>query len=286
MRRREGTFCASFAKLAAILVAVLVFPRGQRHRPRRPDRARLQQLPRDAHEDSTSTSTATSPPTSSANTPGTTPAYSIDGDADNFSATELANIHTIWQSVVGEVLAVQRERHDGRPGLINNYEHVHVVIGGDGAWYGEPSGGVAVLSGYQNSAFPNVCFVFPAHLGNGNPKYVAEAAAHEAGHAFGLRHQSVFDSNHVKTAEYNPGTFLKAPIMGVSYHTDRGTWWHGPSTQAATFLQDDLDLLSRFGTQRPNFGYRADDFGSTLAAASPLAVDPEFNLSGTASSSG
>jgi hypothetical protein len=80
--------------------------------------------------------------------------------------------------------------------------------------------------------------------------------------------------------EYNPGDALLAPIMGVSYHSERGVWWRGTSSDAATIIQDDLSDLSRFGTQRPNFGYRTDDHASTFAAADPLSLDADFDLSG------
>ena len=42
----------------------------------------------------------------------------------------------------------------------------------------------------------------PRNLGKGRPKYVAEAAAHEAGHLFGLTHQSAYDANNNKSDEY------------------------------------------------------------------------------------
>ena len=212
--------------------------------------------------------------------PGVTPAYSIDPDTDNLSTAELSNIEKIWQSVSEKYSPFNVNVTTVDPGNENNYETMRIIIGGDGAWLGEDAGGVAALSGYMNLGFPNRAFVFPGHLANGNPKYVAESAAHEAGHAFGLKHQSLYDASRTKVAEYNPGDASKAPIMGIPYASQRAVWWRGSSTDAATVIQDDLNLLSIFGTQRPNFGYRADDHGSTLDAADPLAVDGNFDLSG------
>jgi hypothetical protein len=212
--------------------------------------------------------------------PGLTPAYSIDADTDTFSATELSNIEKIWQSVAEKYSPFNVNVTTVDPGNENNYETMRIVIGGDGAWLEEDAGGVAPLSAYMNPAFRNLGFVFPGHLANGNPKYVAESAAHEAGHAFGLKHQSLYDASRNKIAEYNPGDATKAPIMGISYASQRALWWRGSSTDAATLIQDDLNLLSISGTQRPNFGYRTDDHGSTLAAADPLAVDADFNVLG------
>jgi len=66
--------------------------------------------------------------------------------------------------------------------------------------------------------------------------------------------------------------------MGIPYASQRAIWWRGSNTDGATLIQDDLTLLSLIGTQRPNFGYRVDDHGSTLAAADPLAIDGDFSI--------
>ncbi|MEA2711390.1 MAG: trimeric autotransporter adhesin [Phycisphaerales bacterium] len=220
-------------------------------------------------------------PTYGTYTPGVTPGYSIDADTDNFSAAELTNIEKIWQSVAEKYSPFNVNVTTVDPGNQNNYETMRIVIGGSGAWLGQEAGGVAALTAYMNPSFPNVAFVFPGHLANGNPKYVAESAAHEAGHAFGLKHQSLYDADKNKLQEYNPGDASKAPIMGIPYASQRAIWWRGSGPDGATLIQDDLNSLSLFGTARPNFGYRADDHASTLAAvADPLSMDLDFNLAG------
>ena len=76
-----------------------------------------------------------------------------------------------------------------------------IAIGGNYTdWYGAAAGGVAYVGGFYNSA-PNVGYVFPGALANGNPKYVAEAAAHEAGHLFGLQHQAAWSGKMALMAE-------------------------------------------------------------------------------------
>src|SRR5262249_45822695 len=119
-----------------------------------------------------------------------------------------------------------------------------VVIGGDGAWdtADTEAGGVGIISSFVDPALPNKAFVFPSKLPFGD-KAIAEAAAHEAGHGFGLTHQSTW-SNGSKTAEYNPGTSDKAPLMGLSYNSTRGQWWRGPSSTKSSAIQDDLKILS------------------------------------------
>src|SRR3954453_9409423 len=102
MRGREGTFCAGFAKAAAIMVAVLLLPRAGRD----PAGAAFAAPIVPAYSSFPGTNTKVYldfdgdfTDTYSGKTPGVTPAYSIDDDTDNFSATELENIHQVWQSV-------------------------------------------------------------------------------------------------------------------------------------------------------------------------------------------
>ena len=214
--------------------------------------------------------------------PGTTIAYDIDGDANNFSAAELANIHTIWSGVAEKYSPFKINVTTKDPGNINNNETMKIVIGGSGDWAPAGSGGIAGLNSYMNSVLPNVAFVFPGHLANGNPRYVAEASAHETGHALGLHHQSVWDASlQNRLLEYNPGDGDRAPIMGVSYYSTRGMWWKGNPDNQPTPLQDDLRLISAIGTFRPNFGYRADDHANVYTSADPLAVDVDFDITGS-----
>src|SRR5436853_4729854 len=97
-------------------------------------------------------------------------------------------------------------------------QRMRVIITVTSDWYGS-AGGVAFVNSFTwGDNTP--CFVFSALL-NYNTKNISEASAHEAGHTLGLRHQSVYDVNCVKTSEYNPGIgtgdISWAPIMGVGY---------------------------------------------------------------------
>jgi hypothetical protein len=56
--------------------------------------------------------------------------------------------------------------------------------------------------------------------------------------------------------------------MGNSYDSARGLWWSGTSTSWRT-IQNDLSVISG---ANDGFGYRADDHGSSIAAADALAV--------------
>ncbi len=145
---------------------------------------------------------------------------------------------------------------------------VRVAIGGDGAWYGTPAGGVAYVNSFTNPSLPNTVYVFSSVLYSA--KNVGEASSHEAGHSFGLQHQSQYDANGGKIAEYysGPGDG-RAPIMGNSYSATRGLWWYGTSTSSTTY-QDDLAVISR---PTNGFGYRPDDYGDSPDTAAPLTTE-------------
>jgi regulation of enolase protein 1 (concanavalin A-like superfamily) len=100
-------------------------------------------------------------------------------------------------------------------------------------------------------------------------RFRISALTHELGHNFGSWHIAGYDNLGVKTAEYH-GAFdpLHGPIMGLDYQGVIHKWyaWHD-STDVAT-LQDIAADLDNFGGD----GYKADDFGGTIATATPLTV--------------
>jgi hypothetical protein len=196
----------------------------------------------------------------------TTPAYDRDGDPTSFSASELTSIQEIWARVAEDFAAFNIDVTTVDPGSLSNKVIAHIAIGGNGSWYGS-AGGVAYIGGFYNSA-SNVGFVFDDNLGNGFAKYVADAASHEAGHLFGLNHQSLY-SGTSKTQEYYSGNSAWAPLMGNSYSATRSTWHNGASSISSTSYQDELSILANANN---GFGLKADDFGSTIASASALAI--------------
>jgi hypothetical protein len=198
--------------------------------------------------------------------PGATPAYSTDLDVTTFTDAELANINEIWTRVADVYSPFNVDVTTQDPGNLDDLRTTRVVIGGAGDWYGT-AGGVAYLGAFQNTA-PNTAWVFPDHLGNGYAKYVADATSHEAGHTFNLNHQSTFTGT-TKDQEYNTGTSLTGPVMGVGYYSARTLWWRGTPDYNSAGVQDDLDVLSGAAN---GFGYRADDRGDTPAGAAPLSA--------------
>ena len=194
-----------------------------------------------------------------------TPAYDLDGDPATFSPAELTNINQIWARVAEKYSPFNLNVTTVDPGIYADKITQRIVIGGSGAWLnGVVAGGVGNVGSFYNFN-PNTSWVFPNNLGTGNPVYTAEASAHEAGHAFGLQHQSVY-SGTTKTSEYNPGTPAAAPTMGLSYYSTRGLWWKGTSVTSSN-IQDDMTVLA--GATN-GFGYRPDPHGGTIATAETL----------------
>ncbi len=206
-----------------------------------------------------------------------TPVYDQDGDATTFSDGELASIYEIWARVAEDYAPFNIDVTTINPGSNADKVVARIAIGGNSSdWYGAGAGGVAYVGGFYNGA-PNVGFVFEESLANGTAKYVAEAASHEAGHLFGLQHQSSY-SGTTKTEEYNTGNGSWAPIMGVGYYAPRTTWHNGANTYGSTSYQDDMTILA--GSSN-GFGYRADDVGSTRGTAAVLPVSgSSVNVSG------
>jgi hypothetical protein len=199
----------------------------------------------------------------------TTPAYDIDGDPNTFSSQEIANMNKIWQYVAEDYAPFNINVTTIKPAAFGNGITQQVDIGGNGAWTGGNYGGISYIGGFTNSA-SNISFVFPNNLGNGTPKYVGDASSHEAGHGFGLQHQSLYDANGNKIAEYysGPGDGT-APIMGNSYHSPLSRWWKGTSSIGPNTIQDDMAVIANATN---GFGYRDDSTGNTLATANQLTV--------------
>lgn len=145
---------------------------------------------------------------------------------------------------------------------------MRVILTITSSWYGN-AGGVAFVGSYTWGD-DTPCFVFSALL-NYNEKYVAEAAAHEAGHTLGLYHQSSYDGNCVKTSDYNggqgTGEIAWAPIMGVGYYKNMTLWHNGANPYGCTSIQSDLAVI----TTNNGFGYRTDDYTNSFNQAGSIA---------------
>src|SRR5262249_50082471 len=136
------------------------------------------------------------------------------------------------------------------------------IIGGStNDWYDNPNAsGVGKVDTYWNQNGPTSCFVWSADevalWGNSThtERFLAEDAAHEAGHVFGLNHQRSQPPG-TPLNEYYAGDSYHSPIMGGSNvavagdSTIRGTWWK-TNVYPGQYSPDDVqdDILTMTGT--------------------------------------
>lgn len=140
---------------------------------------------------------------------------------------------------------------------------IRVIVTPTSSWYGS-AGGVAYLGSFTWTG-DTPCWVFENLLGN-EVKSIAEAASHEAGHTFNLKHDVRGTSDYYYGVD---NTLLSwGPIMGAGYNAAFTQWSKGEYS-SATNLEDDLAILSN---STNGFGYRTDDKGDTLATAPLLTL--------------
>ena len=157
-------------------------------------------------------------------------------------------------------------------------KRMRIIVTPTSAWYGA-AGGVAYVGSFlwgDNTP----AWVFSALLGN-RTKWVAEAISHEVGHTLGLQHQSVYDANCNKTAEYSvglgSGEIGWAPIMGAGYYQNHTTWQVGTNAVSCGTIQNDFDIIKT----KNGFGLRPDDHGNDNSTATDIAIAADaFTASG------
>lgn len=193
--------------------------------------------------------------------------YSTDTTlTTSFSTSELANIQEIWKRVSEDYAPWDVDVTTEEPPLeslrksssTDTAYGIRMVIGGSSSdWYGSSAGGVAYIGSFSwNSDTP--AFVFPAQLGSGRPKYVAEAISHEAGHTVGLNHDGVSGG-----AAYYEGHNGWAPIMGVGYYASLTQFSKGEYTSANN-TEDDAALINNHVPRSPDLA------GNDILTAVPL----------------
>ncbi|MES2881380.1 MAG: T9SS type A sorting domain-containing protein [Bacteroidota bacterium] len=143
-------------------------------------------------------------------------------------------------------------------------QRIRIICTITSQWYGS-AGGVSFYNSFTwGDNTP--AFVFTELL-NYKAKNVAEAASHEAGHSLGLRHQSAYDGNCAKTAEYNAGVGVGeigwAPIMGVGYYRNQTLWNNGNDPYGCNSFQNDLQVITTYN----GFTYRTDDYSSSFGGS-------------------
>lgn len=210
------------------------------------------------------------------------PAYDIDGNIFSFSSSEITNITEIWRRVSEDYAPFNVDVTTENPGLaaltaggqairvLITSSRDEAALGGTGKTWYSGAGGIAYLNSWTWASDTPV-WVFEDNLGNGNEKYVAEATAHEAGHSFGLKHDGT--SSTAYYSGHGSGETGWAPIMGVGYYRPVTQWSKGEYNNANN-SQDDLSLIAAA------LGYRADDHGNTISAATRMMATSTGSISG------
>jgi len=198
-----------------------------------------------------------------------TPPFDLDGNPQNLSALESSTIHDIWAGVSEKYSIFNIDVTTEPPSDMGHLHAAEIIIGGDGSWYSHPAGGAGLVGSFANPKLENIGFVFSDRTGE-TSSIIVDEIAHEAGHGFGLVHQSVYDSTGKLFEEYNPGDALAAPLMGTAYHSARGKWWLGRSVLGFNNIQDDLAVLS---SATNGFGYRQWGYGTDANSAVTLTSD-------------
>jgi hypothetical protein len=201
------------------------------------------------------------------------PAFAIDSDGTNWDA-EFFVIREIWARVAEDYAPFNINVTTVKPtDFSENALVLRVVITGEDFRSDKDQGGVAHVGAFDDPDTPNVVYVFSKSKGfdaETDPAglrataSIANLASHEAGHAFGLEHQSVF-TNGKLVEEYNPGDAEKAPIMGNANGSQRGVWWEG--TNADGVFQRDVNII---GSSINGFGFRSDENNISFAEPEQL----------------
>ncbi len=207
--------------------------------------------------------------------------YDSDGKPLTFSDTERSRIIQVWQRVaedfapfdVDVTTELTSEDQLTRSDEADDVYGVRVLISPLTSIFGN-YGGVSYVGTFNEVGdFRKPSLVFCDALGVTNPKNIAEAASHEAGHALGLSHDGVIGG----TAYYagnGSGETGWAPIMGVGYSRNVTQWSRGEYANANN-TQDDLAVMITYG-----LSYRPDDHGDTTNAASYFPVGTQLSGGG------
>lgn len=197
--------------------------------------------------------------------------YDRDGSPGTFSVAEREDIILIWKTVaedfapfdVNVTTADPGDAAITRSGSSDQVYGSRVVITPTQT-YNCSCGGVAYVGVYDRTsshAYYQPAWVFSHRLGS-DPKNVAEAASHEAGHNLGLSHDDTTTSGY--WSGQGSGATSNAAIMGVGYGRSV-VQWRRATYPGATNDEDDHVVIGQHG-----LAPSPDDHGDTPASATPI----------------
>jgi hypothetical protein len=188
---------------------------------------------------------------------GTT-AYDRDGDGTTFNTQEATEITEAWRQVSTYFAMFNVNVTTVWPG--DTFPKAWLCIGNN------ISGGYSFVNVFPNSQARSF-------NQSSDARGRFSGLVHEIGHNFGNSHQSDFNNLGVETADYiSAKEPLRGFLMGVDFSGTVKKWSIG-HTSNASVLQDDLAVIANDLDNYGGDGYRADDFGNTIATATPMTVD-------------
>jgi hypothetical protein len=210
--------------------------------------------------------------------------YSLDGDFGTFNDTEKEQVQSVWQRVSEDYAAFDVDVTTEDPGdaAIERTSSADQSYGtralitdssaASSALCPSGCGGIAYIDVFDSTGTAHSshqpAWVFGHMLANNDTKDIAEAAAHEVGHNFGLSHDgTTAAAPGCSSTGYYCGHAMWAPIMGVGYQKPVVQWSKGQYTNANN-TQDDLAIIAGGGA--PVIADEAGGTVSTAAAGLPL----------------